>query len=161
MKVADIIEILLFIGLVIFALSLGKVLSALTGCQIPLAVVSSYSMDPTLHVGDIIVSNKLSGIERGDIVIYRRGREFIVHRVIKVLEWQRRYVTKGDANPYPDAMPISMRDIEGKVFIVVPYLGVFSLVFNKNPFIVISYFAFLAMVIVLTDYLESRKRRRA
>jgi signal peptidase I len=54
--------------------------------------------------------------------------ELIVHRLIAVEEtaWKVVYITKGDANPYPDE-PVDPVRVKGKVVFVIPYLGVVRL----------------------------------
>ncbi|MEM4562649.1 MAG: signal peptidase I, partial [Thermofilum sp.] len=65
---------------------------------VPLAVVSSWSMEPTLHVGDIVVVVKKDKYLPGDIALYRSQQgTIIIHRVLgETLAGS--YVMKGDAN---------------------------------------------------------------
>jgi signal peptidase I, archaeal type len=99
----------------------------------PLAVVASWSMDPTLHIGDIVVVRKPIKYTLGDIVLYQNicsaDQKIIVHRIVGIGDGT--YVLKGDANPFEDACMPSERDIFGKVEVVVPYLGALRLMFEK------------------------------
>jgi len=65
----------------------------------PIAVVSSWSMEPVLHVGDIVIVTGQENYTPGDIVLYYSGQDIIVHRIIKTqghkLHGQRR------RQPYP------------------------------------------------------------
>jgi len=101
----------------------------LLGTETPLAVVTSWSMEPTLHVGDLIVVSGREQPKVGDVIVYvKPNGELIVHRLIAVEEtaWRTVYITKGDANPYPDE-PINPERVKGKVVFVIPYLGVVRL----------------------------------
>jgi signal peptidase len=99
----------------------------------PLAVVASWSMDPTLHVGDIVIIRKLSNYNIGDIVLYHNicdaDQKIIVHRIINIVD--NTYVLKGDANPFEDSCKPSEKEIFGRVEIVVPYLGSIRLMFER------------------------------
>lgn len=117
----------------IIAVLLFAVAPLALGTDTPLAVVSSWSMDPILHVGDIIVVYGRDKIKEGDIVVYvSASGALIVHRVIAIEEnaFGLVYVTKGDANPTPDT-PVSPSKVKGKVILVIPYLGSIKLFFER------------------------------
>lgn len=117
--------VLILLLSVLFVFSLGYILRT----SVPLAVVSSWSMEPTLHVGDIVVVSGSSNYSRGDIVVYESFSGLIVHRIVAYTEGG--YITKGDANPYPDSIHPSEKTIKGKVVLVVPYVGTLKLVFEQ------------------------------
>ncbi|MCX8180553.1 MAG: signal peptidase I [Thermofilaceae archaeon] len=99
----------------------------------PLAVVTSWSMEPTLHVGDLIVVKGTHEPEIGDVVVYvKPNGELIVHRLIEIRHTLAgvEYITKGDANAWPDP-PVYPNQLKGKVILVVPYIGVLRLFFEK------------------------------
>ncbi len=131
--------IMLIVALLL-SYTLMKALSIVLNTELPLAVVSSWSMEPTLHIGDLIV---VSGIEPeiGDIIVYSRGK-YIVHRVISKSEAKDGFsvVTKGDANAFSDGS-ISWRQIKGKVVLVLPYIGVLKLL--SENFIISFLFSLL------------------
>lgn len=105
----------------------------LLGTDTPLAVVTSWSMEPTLHVGDLIVVSGREQPKVGDVIVYMKPNgELIVHRLIAIKEaaWGTVFITKGDANPYPDE-PIETGRVKGKVIFVIPYLGVVRLFFER------------------------------
>lgn len=85
-------------------------------------------MEPTLELGDLLIIAPLP-YGKGDVVLYRKGTYFVVHRVLSV---RGEYVvTKGDANLFPDPVPPRRDDVVGKVVIVIPYLGYLSLLLQK------------------------------
>jgi len=120
---------------VVAVVAVVKAAPILLNTDTPLAVVSSWSMEPALHVGDLIVVARWGEIEVGDVIVYSDslGRRLIVHRVVEVRTSSEGvvYVTKGDANPMPDVMPIPQQRVKGKVVLVVPYIGVLKLVFER------------------------------
>ena len=94
----------------------------------PLAVVSSWSMEPVLHVGDIVIVTGQEDYTPGDIVLYDSGHGIIVHRIIN--KQGDKYTVKGDANPSPDPIQPTKDIILGKVQIVIPYIGNLRLIIN-------------------------------
>lgn len=67
----------------------GKIVCVDTGTAYPLMVVSSESMEPTFHRGDLIfLWNRQQRIRAGDIpVVWFDGRPLpMVHRAIQVIE---------------------------------------------------------------------------
>ena len=140
-----------------------------------LGYVSSYSMEPTLHIGDalIIIKTKPDDLKIGDIIVYQRFESNrIVHRIINktFIEGSYRFLIKGDANPHPDSGMISwdpstwLREqyILGKVMVVIPYIGVIPSYLEKN---IIAYYTILSMLVLtffftlLSDLLKSSEER--
>jgi len=126
-------DLVWFVGLVAIIVVYG----ALAGVQWPIAVVSSYSMEPTMRVGDFIVLTGAScqSVNVGDVVVYVARNpvwhgSWIIHRVYQK-EGNCELKTWGDNNPMPDQAvgepPVSS-NIVGKVLFTVPYVGVFPLV---------------------------------
>jgi signal peptidase len=94
----------------------------------PVAVVSSWSMEPVLHVGDMVIVTGQENYTPGDIILYYSGQDIIVHRIIKTQGYS--YTVKGDANPVPDPIQPTNDIILGKVEVVVPYIGSLRLMLN-------------------------------
>ena len=89
-------------------------------------IVSGLSMKPALEVGDLVVTREVDPemIEVGDIIQFRRGGDFILHRVVEVEATKNEvfFVTRGDANNVNDD-PVLEGAIVGKVILVIPKLG--------------------------------------
>ena len=91
------------------------------------AVVVSGSMEPNIHVNDVLVFQKhrQEAYHPGDVILYIRGEgttdEMLVsHRIVRIDG--NTLVTKGDANLSEDA-PISFSQVVGRVAIRIPYIG--------------------------------------
>jgi len=100
----------------------------------PWYVVASRSMEPALHVGDLVIALPASpsDIKVGDVVIYRSPEgKLIIHRVIdrRVVAGEYRYLTKGDNNAMPDQDPrnpytwVPEDRVLAKVMLSIPLLG--------------------------------------
>jgi len=126
-------EISTVVTLILIVIFLLWYLYSLETSGSPLAVVASWSMDPTLHIGDIVVIRKLSKYNVGDIVLYHNifsaDQKIIDHRIIDTAD--NAYVLKGDANPFEDSCKPSEREIFGRVEVVIPYLGSLRLMLER------------------------------
>jgi len=89
-------------------------------------LVSGVSMNPTLVVGDIVITRQVGPdeIEPGDIIRFRAGNSYIIHRVVEVERGARGtyFVTQGDANNVQDS-PFPADALEGKVVATIPKIG--------------------------------------
>jgi signal peptidase I len=83
-------------------------------------VVGENSMAPLIRAGDfVLIEHRRDDIRRGDVVVFRTGRELITHRVISVQddETSLAYITKGDNVLWADpAVPAT--EIIGRVLSV-------------------------------------------
>jgi len=90
-------------------------------------VIYSGSMNPAIDVGDVVmvVNTSPEKILTGDIIEYRTEAGNIVHRVVEIMDSEsgRLFVTKGDANAYPDSDPVLGANIAGKVVFKIPKVG--------------------------------------
>ncbi len=94
-----------------------------------LQVVLSGSMEPALPVGSAILVRPVDpqAVSAGDIITYRQqgSPSFVTHRVVEV---ERQgpalgFRTKGDANEDPDSYTVPAENVEGRVWVDIPYLG--------------------------------------
>jgi signal peptidase len=93
-------------------------------------LVSGVSMEPVLKAGDIVIVQNVTPeeIAKGDIILFRRGSNRILHRVIETYESKgvKYFITQGDANNVED-LPVSFDDVEGKAKITIPKVGWISI----------------------------------
>ena len=85
------------------------------------AVVLSGSMEPELSVNDVIIVHDDDSYKIGDVVVYQKGSELIVHRIIDIDD--ETITTKGDANNTSDE-PINKKNIKGTVVFTIPFVGI-------------------------------------
>ncbi len=141
-KMSEIAYIVIFGVLAIFVPR--ALLPFLLNTEVPLAVIESGSMEPTIHVGDLVIIKGTSPreIKTGDIIVFRArflDGSLTVHRVIQVVKIGNKifYRTKGDANIFPDPAiyngigSVSESDIVGIVVARIPLVGYITLVFTK------------------------------
>lgn len=103
--IMDIILILLII--VLLGYLVLRVMNILT-----IYKVETGSMEDGIHAGDYILIITKKEYHKGDVVTYRKGKNFITHRIIE--KNGDRVVTKGDANNTIDEA-ITVKDIVGSV----------------------------------------------
>ncbi len=146
----NVLEVLVLLFLVLVVLSIPAVLKILLRTPIPLAVVESSSMVPTLNIGDvvIIVGVNPEDVKVGDIIVYNKVsftaskepvilslKTPIIHRVIGIIKVGDRvfFITKGDANIAKDSWYIPQEGVLGEAVMLngyplrIPYVGYFSL----------------------------------
>jgi len=118
-------------------------MALLLGTFTPVMVVPSWSMAPTLNVGDLIfvVGVDPASVSVGDIIVFnvpsphdRYTPSPIVHRVVEVnVEGGEVYFrTKGDNNPSVDAWRVPARNLIGRYAGRIPYLGL-PILFLRTP----------------------------
>ncbi len=92
------------------------------------AVVVSGSMEPNIHVNDVLIfqAHRKEEYKPGDVVLYIRGEgtpdEMLISHRITSIDGDT-LVTKGDANMAEDP-PIAFTQVVGRVAIRIPYAGV-------------------------------------
>lgn len=85
-------------------------------------VVLTKSMEPALPVGSLVYVRKAQAYSRGDIVTFKNSAgQVVTHRVID--DSLNSYLTKGDANIASDEEVITSKEVIGKSFFVVPFIG--------------------------------------
>lgn len=103
----------------------------------PMAAITSASMWPVLHEGDLVFiegTNK-EDLMVGDIVVWRNPHGFTIHRIAKLDE--NTITTKGDAN-FTEDEPVPYEDVVGRTYKVfgkdarLPYLGMISVYANQK-----------------------------
>ena len=130
------------------ALMIWKGLICFSGCESPVVVVLSGSMEPAFYRGDLLFLShyRETPLEMGEIVVFRlNGRDIpIVHRLIKYHEntetGEIKYLTKGDNNNIddrglynPGQKWITPPEIIGRARGTVPYIGYVTILLNDYP----------------------------
>lgn len=125
--------------------------------------VASGSMEPTLQIGDLIITKEKSkkDIKVGDIISFKDGDSTITHRVIKVISQNGEilYQTKGDNNNVSDEKNIKYEDVEGVYVNHIPELGKMYIYIQKTP-VVISILIIIYIIYKIAETKENRKIAR-
>jgi len=128
----------LFIGLLVVAL-LANLISIFKRLvlkeQLPMAfgwgsaIIISGSMEPAIHVGDLVIIHRQGSYAVGDIVTFAGNNYPITHRVMGLTP--NGYITQGDANNAVDG-EIDRDRIIGRVVAYVPRAGNVILFFQST-----------------------------
>jgi signal peptidase len=95
--------------------------------------VASGSMEPELKAGSLVITRPVEPQEivMGDIIVFSSngvtlGENEVIHRVIGIEEASPLYFkTKGDANDNPDPFMVPARNLAGRIWFKVHYVGYF------------------------------------
>jgi len=121
------------------------------------SVILSGSMEPTIPVGSIVVTQKIDvdNVKAGDIIVFQRSKSKTLHRVIdKIVENDSYYFkTKGDANEDPDPWIVQPEQVQGSLLLTIPYYG-YLLYFAGTPI------GFILMVIIPAILLITNEIRK-
>lgn len=95
-----------------------------------LIAVEGASMEPTYHLGDVVIARENPNPKVGDVIVFRipEGQPaaglLIIHRIIAV--WpDGTYKTQGDNRTTPDPFHIASSDIVGTPVLTLPRFGRF------------------------------------
>ena len=85
------------------------------------------SMEPNLPTGSLVYAEPVGGssLEVGDVAVFWRDSDVIVHRVDSINADDHELITKGDANAGVDVRPVPYSNVVGRVVLCVPYAGYF------------------------------------
>lgn len=165
---------------VVLIVGIAAVTRAISGTNIPIAAVESPSMVPTMPTGSLIFIQKISPQDIvaganpvGDIVVFDDPQyptttvmDYGIFAVYNPTPWSHRvidetvingtyyFLTKGDANAYPDENSnnpsswVPQGNIIGKVVWYVPDLG-YPFLWIKNPFVIITVLVLLLIIIII------------
>jgi len=163
----DSVYVLLAIVIIIVTpLFTRGVLNIALRSEIPLVVVTSESMIPTIQVGDLglVMGVPPSNIEIGSIIVFQatwRPDNYppVIHRVINIttddggVRW---FTTQGDnsyTNPNPDPAPCPESRVYGVAVIIIPKLGLLTLWLQSgyNYYFVLAGVGTILIIILFYD----------
>lgn len=98
-------------------------------------VVMSGSMEPTIHVGSMAITQKQDAYNVGDVIMYWSTDYdlYILHRIVD--KTPEGFITQGDANPRPDAQVVKSDQIVGKCIFYSALLGKI-MTFLSKPWVI-------------------------
>ncbi|CAD2098788.1 signal peptidase I [Plasmodium vinckei petteri] len=133
------------ICLLLNAFMIWKLLVAATGCESPIVVVLSGSMEPGYYRGDTLALYNPAVIHAGDVVVYQiHGRDIpIVHRILNIHRThdnQYHLLSKGDNNNIDDRglydthqYWLENQHVLGLSVGYAPYIGMLTIWVNEYP----------------------------
>lgn len=109
-------------------------------------IVQSGSMEPTIKTGSIVIVKPAPSYDVGDVITFGptpRGKISTTHRIVaeNIKNGLETYTTKGDSNDSVDLKGVLQKDVLGKVYLSVPFVG-YALTAVKEPI------GFLVLIIV-------------
>ena len=160
--VIDAVMVLLTLAVVIY------LWPASLGGRTHFVVVQGHSMEPTFHLGDVVIARTNDDPKVGDIIVYHipKGTPgtgmLIIHRVKSV--WPDGTLqTQGDNRKEPDPFHITAGDVMGTPVRAIPHLG--RLIgLSTSPLIVAIAAGLLTIFVLWPDEREhkvARRQRRA
>lgn len=129
-------DIIVFVLGIIIIISIYHYFEIESDNPLPLFVISSDTMLPTLKINDVVIIGDGHGFNStkvGDIIVFNKpaGEDrIIVHRVAEITSenGKKIIITKGDSSPVsiPGVdFPINSNNFIGKVKLVIPQMGIF------------------------------------
>lgn len=122
----------------------------------------SHPFEPTLHVGDLIIVQGVppeditaDAYPDGDIIVFHKGVELIVHRAVAKEEREGKWYfqTQGDGNTAPDypTPNVPEENVEGKVIMRIPWIGHIALFMRNSSGVYII--AILIIILVVVEFI--------
>lgn len=137
----------------------------------PVLTVLSGSMSPTIRTGDLIVDDQIAPgqaafLKVGQIITFRSptdASKFFTHRIFAVRHTRDdvTFVTKGDANNAPDAVPVPASDVVGVFRDRVPFGGYVLNALHNTIVLVLLAASLLFWVASMQLFRLARARRRS
>ena len=129
------------------------------------SVVQSGSMEPHIHVGDVVLSRALSPqapTPLGRVVTFKAPpgsahQGDVLHRLVAINS-NGSLATKGDANARPDSVPLDRRDILSTACLLIPWVGLPSFWVNTGAFLPLGIWVLLTVVALLVVAVDAARQ---
>jgi len=121
-------------------------------------IVSGRSMEPLLHTGDLVITQRQTSYDVGEVVAYRVNQQLVIHRIVggSAIEG---FKTRGDNKQSTDPWTPTARDVVGKLWIHLPGAG--KILGNLRQPLVFAALATGTAVVVYPPQARKRRRNRA
>ena len=128
--------------------------------SIKLYSVQSGSMEPSIHLGSIVIDKPMSSYQVNDVITFKEAANpqiTITHRInaIDIKQGQTYYVTKGDANNAVDTDNRPASSVLGKVIYSIPVLG-YVVSFAKTGAGLILLIIIPTLIIIVSELISIR-----
>ena len=148
--ISAIIWIILFLAMGILLLTVASQKTDVLGFRI--YTIMSGSMEPTIHVKDAIITQKVDEPKTGDVIAFQNGNAVTVHRIIETYTEENKpvfYKTKGDWNPSEDDGFVQKSQIKGKVIFRSAAIGNTILFLQSHFIVLIIAVGIIVMIIIV------------
>lgn len=145
-----IIWIVLFIAMGVLLLTVASQKTDVFGYR--LYTIMSGSMEPTIHVKDAIITQKIDEPQKGDVIAFQNQKSITVHRIIEVYTEENKpvfYKTKGDANSAEDEGFVQKSQVKGKVIFRSSAIGNTILFLQSHFIVLIIAVGVIVMIIIV------------
>ena len=145
-----IIWIVLFIAMGVLLLTVASQKTDVFGYR--LYTIMSGSMEPTIHVKDAIITQKIDEPQKGDVIAFQNQKSITVHRIIEVYTEENKpvfYKTKGDANSAEDEGFLQKSQVKGKVIFRSSAIGNTILFLQSHFIVLIIAVGVIVMIIIV------------
>ena len=109
-------------------------------------------MEPTIHVKDAIITQKIDEPQKGDVIAFQNQKSITVHRIIEVYTEENKpvfYKTKGDANSAEDEGFVQKSQVKGKVIFRSSAIGNTILFLQSHFIVLIIAVGVIVMIIIV------------
>jgi signal peptidase I len=129
------------------------------------SVVQSGSMQPHIHVGDVVLSRALpptAPTPLGHVVTFKAPpgsahQGDVLHRLVAINS-NGSLATKGDANARPDSAPLARGDIISTACLLIPWVGLPSFWVNTGAFLPLGIWVLLTLVALLVVAVDAARQ---
>lgn len=156
----------LSIIMVLIVLAIGAVMIVPKVMGNDIYAVMSGSMEPTYHVGSVVIVDKHADpeeIQVGDSITFWKGDSAIAtHRVIEINSETQEFKTKGDANEAEDLAPVPFSSMIGKAGASVPMIGYIPLYMRtaKGIFSIGAYVIVFILLQIIPELVKPEKEEK-
>ena len=127
-------------------------------------VISSGSMEPTLNIGDIVITKetKQEQIQKNNIITFMEDGYTVTHRVADIIEkdGDTYYQTKGDNNNTYDAELVKYEDIEGVYVFKINSIGNIVVYAQSTTAVMIIIICAIYIIYRISSRKDDRKNAR-
>jgi signal peptidase I len=154
-KIFKVIYHIVFGIIIFFALLLIISIFPITG-NIKMMAVLSGSMEPEIHTGSIVIIKPISNYKIGDVITFGKNTKTEIPTTHRIVEARAEtglmvYKTKGDANNSNDSSEVKQKEVIGKVYISIPFIG-YIINFLKKPLGLMIVIVIPAVIIIYDGF---------
>lgn len=124
--------------------------------------VLSDSMAKTINYGSIVVVKKtvFEDMKTEYIATFESSKDknkHFTHRIVSINKQKKSFITKGDANPTNDPVPVGADRLIGRVVYIIPYAGLPAALLENTTAVIIT---IILLSLWIATEIELALRRR-